>query len=217
MWWRWIRRVAAKMGTSRPCRWWMLARGCSARSCRSGCGRRSCRGCVRTWRGSTTTRWWRWSGTTMGGGAGVAGDVERGAAVSAGGAGWMVDVGGEQAGDGGAAGCVADESPERFFSKRLLGECRTFVRDERGRAGAASGSHDDLVMSMAMAQSVRAEVLAGAWLERVGAASEMRGLFAARTRVPSAFGREDASVVGWRGRAGGWHECGTRKLRIACT
>jgi hypothetical protein len=43
------------------------------------------------------------------------------------------------------------------MSKRLLAECRTFVRGEYGRTGAASGAHDDLVMSMALAQAVRAE------------------------------------------------------------
>jgi hypothetical protein len=51
------------------------------------------------------------------------------------------------------------ESPERFMSRRLLAECRTFVADERGRTGAAVGSHDDLVMAMAIAQTVRAECL----------------------------------------------------------
>ncbi len=52
-------------------------------------------------------------------------------------------------------------SPERFLSKRLLGECRTFVLDERGRAGATGGAHDDLVMAMAIAHAVRAEVMEG--------------------------------------------------------
>lgn len=56
-------------------------------------------------------------------------------------------------------GTLLQEAPERFFSKRLLGECRTFVSDERGRAGAAGSAHDDLVMAMALAQSVRAEIL----------------------------------------------------------
>jgi hypothetical protein len=51
------------------------------------------------------------------------------------------------------------ESPERFLSTRLLAECRTFVADERGRAAAAAGAHDDLVMAMAIAQAVRAELL----------------------------------------------------------
>ncbi len=56
-------------------------------------------------------------------------------------------------------GGLLQQTPERFFSRRMLGECRTFVSDERGRTGAASGAHDDLVMSMAIAQAVRAQVL----------------------------------------------------------
>ena len=51
------------------------------------------------------------------------------------------------------------QEPERFTSKRLLGECRTFVSGEGGKSAAASGAHDDLVLAMAIAQSVRAEVL----------------------------------------------------------
>ena len=46
-------------------------------------------------------------------------------------------------------------SPRLFQSARLLGEMRSFVVDARGRAGAAVGSHDDLVMSMAIAHGVR--------------------------------------------------------------
>ena len=56
-------------------------------------------------------------------------------------------------------GVLLSESPERFMSRRLLAECRTFVADERGRAAAAAGSHDDLVMAMAIAQTVRSEML----------------------------------------------------------
>ena len=61
---------------------------------------------------------------------------------------------------------LLEQTPERFFSRRLLGECRTFVSDVQGRAAAAPGAHDDLVMAMAIAQAVRAEVLerAGQWL-----------------------------------------------------
>jgi hypothetical protein len=54
---------------------------------------------------------------------------------------------------------LLSETPERFMSTRLLAECRTFVADERGRAAAAAGAHDDLVMAMAIAQAVRAELL----------------------------------------------------------
>jgi len=45
-----------------------------------------------------------------------------------------------------------------FSSSRLLAECRTFVRQKDGRTGAASGTHDDCVMAMAMALQVRAEL-----------------------------------------------------------
>ncbi len=45
-----------------------------------------------------------------------------------------------------------------FSSSRLLAECRTFVRQNDGRTGAASGVHDDCVMAMAMALQVRAEM-----------------------------------------------------------
>jgi hypothetical protein len=54
---------------------------------------------------------------------------------------------------------LLSETPQRFMSTRLLAECRTFVADERGRAAAATGAHDDLVMAMAIAQAVRAELL----------------------------------------------------------
>ena len=56
-------------------------------------------------------------------------------------------------------GSLLQESPERFASRRLLAECRTFVAGENGRTGATGGAHDDLVMAMAVAYAVRAEVL----------------------------------------------------------
>jgi hypothetical protein len=52
-------------------------------------------------------------------------------------------------------GTLLMERPEIFKSRRLLAECRTFVAGERGKTGAASGAHDDLVMAMAVAQAVR--------------------------------------------------------------
>ena len=48
--------------------------------------------------------------------------------------------------------------PELFRSRALLEECRTFVTRSGGGSGAASGAHDDLVMSIALAHSVRLEV-----------------------------------------------------------
>lgn len=55
-------------------------------------------------------------------------------------------------------GSLLGQRPEMFNSRRLLDECRTFVARERGKTGAANGAHDDLVMAMAIAQSVRVEI-----------------------------------------------------------
>jgi hypothetical protein len=70
-------------------------------------------------------------------------------------------------------GVLLSETPERFMSRRLLAECRTFVADERGRAAAAVGSHDDLVMAMAIGQAVRAETIA--WSGRAFGARAKHG------------------------------------------
>ncbi len=56
-------------------------------------------------------------------------------------------------------GSLLEQTPERFMSRRLLSECRTFVANEQGRSGAAGGAHDDLVMAMAIGQAVRARLL----------------------------------------------------------
>ena len=69
-------------------------------------------------------------------------------------------------------GVLLRESASMFKSRRLLGECRTFVAGERGRAGAANGAHDDLVMAMGVAQAVRAEV----GVERFGRCADVRGM-----------------------------------------
>jgi hypothetical protein len=58
-------------------------------------------------------------------------------------------------------GAVVERASERLQSRRLLAECRTFVAGEGGRMAAARGAHDDLVMAMAMAVVVRAEMLVG--------------------------------------------------------
>jgi hypothetical protein len=55
-------------------------------------------------------------------------------------------------------GSLLEQTPEMFKSKRLLGECRTFVAREHGKTGAVNGAHDDLVMAMAIAQAVRVEI-----------------------------------------------------------
>ncbi len=54
-------------------------------------------------------------------------------------------------------GATLEERAETLQSRRLLEECRTFIRQKDGKAGAAAGSHDDCVMAMAIALSVRAE------------------------------------------------------------
>jgi hypothetical protein len=53
------------------------------------------------------------------------------------------------------------EQPERFQSRRLLGECRGFVRLPNGNSGAQAGAHDDRVMAMAIGLGARAELLEG--------------------------------------------------------
>ncbi|HYE23556.1 MAG TPA: terminase [Clostridia bacterium] len=52
-------------------------------------------------------------------------------------------------------GATVATAPELFSSRRLMGEFRTFVRDETGRAAAAAGEHDDAIMAMAIALAVR--------------------------------------------------------------
>ncbi len=49
------------------------------------------------------------------------------------------------------------ETPAVFMSRRLLMECRSFVRRENGRVEAQAGEHDDCVLAMAIALAVRAE------------------------------------------------------------
>jgi hypothetical protein len=62
----------------------------------------------------------------------------------------------------GQLGAALVEQPERFMSRRLLGECRSFVRLPDGRMGARAGTHDDLVMAMAIGLGARAEMVGGA-------------------------------------------------------
>ena len=47
------------------------------------------------------------------------------------------------------------ENPESIVDKHTLNEMLTFVRNERGKAEAQSGCHDDLVMALAIAEYVR--------------------------------------------------------------
>ncbi|HEY1986228.1 MAG TPA: terminase [Terracidiphilus sp.] len=52
------------------------------------------------------------------------------------------------------------DASERFMSRKLLGECRSFVRLADGRTGARAGMHDDRVMAMAIGLAARAEIAA---------------------------------------------------------
>ncbi|MGA7243961.1 MAG: terminase [Terracidiphilus sp.] len=52
------------------------------------------------------------------------------------------------------------EKADRFMSRRLLAECRSFVRQPDGSTGARAGTHDDRVMAMAIGLAARAEILA---------------------------------------------------------
>ena len=61
----------------------------------------------------------------------------------------------------GELGAGLVEQPERFQSRKLLGECRSFVRLPNGSTGARAGTHDDRVMAMAIGLGARAELLAG--------------------------------------------------------
>ncbi|MGA3135662.1 MAG: terminase [Terracidiphilus sp.] len=61
----------------------------------------------------------------------------------------------------GRLGAGLVEEPGRFQSRRLLGECRSFVRLPNGGTGAQTGTHDDRVMAMAIGLGVRAELLEG--------------------------------------------------------
>ena len=52
------------------------------------------------------------------------------------------------------------EKPECISSRRLLAECRGFVRLPDGRSGARAGMHDDRVMAMAIGLAARSELQA---------------------------------------------------------
>jgi hypothetical protein len=73
-------------------------------------------------------------------------------------AGWLTSAGSKPAMIS-RMGALLVESPWLFLSRRLLEECRTFVSHPGGKTGAASGTHDDCVMAMALGQAVRAERL----------------------------------------------------------
>jgi hypothetical protein len=73
-------------------------------------------------------------------------------------AGWLTSAG-SKPGMISRMGALLVESPWLFLSRQLLEECRTFVSHPGGKTGAASGTHDDCLMAMALGQAVRAERL----------------------------------------------------------
>jgi Terminase RNaseH-like domain len=60
------------------------------------------------------------------------------------------------------------EKSSAFQSRRLLKECRSFVRLRNGKTGAQQGAHDDCVMAMAIALSAREELLVKRRVRRTG-------------------------------------------------
>lgn len=56
-------------------------------------------------------------------------------------------------------GVALVDAAEIFQSRRLLGECRSFVRLPNGGMGARAGAHDDRVMAMAIALAAREAML----------------------------------------------------------
>jgi hypothetical protein len=60
----------------------------------------------------------------------------------------------------GRLGAALVDEPQRFQSRRLLAECRSFVRLPNGSAAARAGAHDDRVMAMAIGLAAREELVA---------------------------------------------------------
>jgi hypothetical protein len=58
----------------------------------------------------------------------------------------------------GRLGAALVDEPARFQSRRLLAECRAFVRLPNGTAAARAGAHDDRVMAMAIGLAARDEL-----------------------------------------------------------
>jgi hypothetical protein len=71
--------------------------------------------------------------------------------------GWLTSSLSRPATIGRLAAALVDDA-RIFHSRRLLKECRSFVRQRNGQTGARSGAHDDCVMAMAIGLSARAEI-----------------------------------------------------------
>jgi hypothetical protein len=55
------------------------------------------------------------------------------------------------------------ERPDCFQRRKLLAECRSFVRLPDGGSGARPGTHDDRVMAMAIGLGAREELPKGSY------------------------------------------------------
>jgi hypothetical protein len=86
--------------------------------------------------------------------------------------GWLTTAGTRPIAIGHLNAALIDQ-PHLLMSRRLLAECRSFVRLPDGRTGAQPGAHDDLVMAMAIGLAVRAQLL------EKGATSAKRALLTA--------------------------------------
>jgi hypothetical protein len=73
-------------------------------------------------------------------------------------AGWLTTSVSRPAMIGRLDAALVDE-PDRFQSRRLLAECRSFVRLPNGSSGAQAGTHDDRVMAMAIGLAAREELV----------------------------------------------------------
>jgi hypothetical protein len=73
-------------------------------------------------------------------------------------AGWLTTSVSRPAMVGRLDAALVDE-PDRFQSRRLLAECRSFVRLPNGSSGAQPGTHDDRVMAMAIGLAAREELV----------------------------------------------------------
>jgi hypothetical protein len=73
-------------------------------------------------------------------------------------AGWLTTVMSRPAALG-RLGAALVEQPECFQSRKLLAECRSFVRRPNGGSGARPGTHDDRVMAMAIGLGAREELV----------------------------------------------------------
>jgi hypothetical protein len=73
-------------------------------------------------------------------------------------AGWLTTSMSRPAALGRLDAALVEES-ERFQSRKLLAECRSFVRRPDGGSGARPGTHDDRVMAMAIGLGARTELM----------------------------------------------------------